>query len=72
MLAMDVNDNAGHLIPLGAWATIASKLAPTHLHTYTPTQRVNPIDFLSRRMISDRFDGFRLPAICLARHFSVD
>jgi len=29
LLAMVVNDNAGHLIPLGAWATIASKLAPT-------------------------------------------
>ncbi len=26
---MDVNDNAGHLIPRGAWTTIASKLAPT-------------------------------------------
>ncbi len=23
---MDVNDNAGHLIPSGAWATIAGKL----------------------------------------------
>jgi len=26
---MVVNDDAGHLIPHGAWATIASKLAPT-------------------------------------------
>ncbi len=26
---MDVNDNAGNLIPRGAWTTIASKLAPT-------------------------------------------
>ncbi|RBH54391.1 hypothetical protein C3F00_023530 [Pseudomonas sp. MWU13-2860] len=29
MLAMDVNDNAGSLMPRGAWVTIASKLAPT-------------------------------------------
>ncbi|MPQ68603.1 hypothetical protein GC387_18520 [Pseudomonas sp. MWU12-2323] len=29
MLAMGVNDNAGHLIPRGVWTTIASKLAPT-------------------------------------------
>ncbi len=29
MLAMDVNDNAGNLMPRGTPATIASKLAPT-------------------------------------------
>ncbi len=29
MLAMDVNDNAGHLIPSGVASTIASMLAPT-------------------------------------------
>ncbi|MPQ69920.1 hypothetical protein GC387_25295 [Pseudomonas sp. MWU12-2323] len=29
MLAMDVNDNAGSLMPRGAWVTISSKLAPT-------------------------------------------
>ncbi len=29
MLAMDVNDNVGCLIPSGVWATIASMLAPT-------------------------------------------
>ena len=28
MLAMDVNDDAGSLIPLGALASIASMLAP--------------------------------------------
>ncbi len=26
---MDVNDNAGNLMPRGVWAIIASKLAPT-------------------------------------------
>ncbi len=35
---MDVNDNAGHLIPRGALTTIASKLAPTRGYTTsTPT-----------------------------------
>ncbi|MPQ66157.1 hypothetical protein GC387_05820 [Pseudomonas sp. MWU12-2323] len=29
MLAMDVNDNAGQMMPSGVPATIASKLAPT-------------------------------------------
>ncbi len=29
MLAMVVNDNVGYLVPRGAWATIASMLAPT-------------------------------------------
>ena len=29
MLAMDVNDNAGNLIPRGVLPTIASMLAPT-------------------------------------------
>jgi hypothetical protein len=29
MLAMDVNDNAGSLIPRGALESIASMLAPT-------------------------------------------
>jgi len=29
MLAMDVNDNAGHLTPLSALRFIASMLAPT-------------------------------------------
>ena len=29
MLAMDVNDDDGCLIPRVAWTTIASKLAPT-------------------------------------------
>ena len=29
MLAMVVNDSAGHLKPLGVFTTIASRLAPT-------------------------------------------
>ncbi|RBH52445.1 hypothetical protein C3F00_031700 [Pseudomonas sp. MWU13-2860] len=39
LLAMIVNDNAGHPIPRGAWATIASKLAPTPVFFSVGTHR---------------------------------
>ncbi|SAM34269.1 hypothetical protein SAMN04490193_3323 [Pseudomonas marginalis] len=36
LLAKIVNDNAGHLTPLGALRFFASKLAPTKLRVITP------------------------------------
>ncbi len=44
LLAMDVNDNAGGLTPRGAWASIASRLAPTGEGCCEPLgdQRLSP------------------------------
>jgi len=37
---MEVNDNAGNLMPRGVWAIIASKLAPT-VSSLDITRRLN-------------------------------
>ena len=50
MLAMDVNDDVGCQVERGALASIASKLAPTHIHNRS----------LGRKKMSEHRKSFRI------------